>query len=146
MLTGLAALAAGGTVLLPRTVRPAAEERLGLLALLRQRDVPQLLLICLAFMAAFHGVYAFIGEHVRATLDLPAGHAGLIVLTCGLGFGAAGLGDGWLDRLGPDRVFPFPLLAVTAVHGLMIPEPAAVPALAALSRRNARGSYRARGC
>jgi predicted MFS family arabinose efflux permease len=45
VLTGLALLAAGGTVLLPKSVRPVAEGRLGLLALLRHRDVPRLLLI-----------------------------------------------------------------------------------------------------
>lgn len=62
---------------------------------------------------------------MRATLDLSASYAGLIVLTYGVGFGAAGLSDGWLDRLHPDRVFRFALLTVAAFFGLMVPEPAA---------------------
>lgn len=125
-LTGLAVLAAVGTALLP----PDGERRSGaatpssVLAPLRYPGVAPLLLVCLAFMAAFYGVYAFIGDHLRQSLDLSASGAGLIVLSYGIGFGAAGLGDGLLDRIGPRRVLPLTLAAVAGVYAAMIPAPA----------------------
>jgi predicted MFS family arabinose efflux permease len=86
------------------------------LAPLRYPTVAPLLLVCLAYMAAFYGVYAFLGDHLRATLDLPARDAGLVVLAYGVGFGAAGLGDGAIDGLGARRVLPLALLAIALVY------------------------------
>lgn len=135
-LTGLAVLAAVGTALLPPDGQRAAGEpatRLGVLALLRYPGVAPLLLVCLAFMAAFYGVYAFIGDHLRQSLGLSASRAGLIVLSYGIGFGAAGLGDGLLDRIGPRRVLPLALLAVAAVYAAMIPAPASLSPVVGLA-------------
>lgn len=123
MLAALAALALPGIARLPATSRPNAP-RPGLSALiapLAWPGVPALLAICLAFMSAFYGVYAFIGDHVRATLGLSSGQAGIVVLTYGIGFGAASLGDGLIDRLGPRRIFPIVFVAVAAIYALMLP-------------------------
>lgn len=136
LLAGLAALALPGITRLPAQEaqqqaprpRPAA-----LVAPLAYPGVPALLLICLAYMAAFYGVYAFIGDHVRATLGLSAGRAGLIVLTYGLGFGAASLGDGLIDRLGPRRIFPVIFTVAAAIYALMVPAAHSFIAIAVLT-------------
>lgn len=134
----LAALATAATLstgLLPRVARakPGSADSGGVAAHLRDPGVAALLLVCLAFMAAFYGVYTFFGDHARAALGLSAGGIGLVVLAYGAGFGAAGLGDGLLDRLGPARVLPSALLAVAAVYALMVPAPAGLGAALALA-------------
>jgi len=132
----LASAALVGTArLLPREsadpIAAAAAEvprRWTLLAPLAIPTVPTLLAICLVFMAAFYGVYAFLGDHLRATLGLSASRAGLAVLAYGVGFGAASLGDRLVDRHGPRRVFPLALGLVGLVYAAMLPPP---PSLAA---------------
>jgi predicted MFS family arabinose efflux permease len=141
LLAGLAALALPGISRLPaqdalsqdagpQVTRPGPA---ALVAPLAYPGVPALLLICLAYMAAFYGVYAFIGDHVRATLGLSAGRAGLIVLTYGLGFGAASLGDGLIDRLGPRRIFPVIFTVAAAIYALMVPAAHSFAAIAVLT-------------
>ncbi len=142
-LASLAAAATLGVGLLPRpaaggggaAAAAAAEtpRTESLRSLLRAPGVAVLLLVCLAFMAAFYGVYTFVGDHARAALGLSASGTGLVVLAYGVGFGAAGLGDGLLDRLGPERVFPIALGAVAAVYALMVPAPAGLAAMLALA-------------
>ena len=50
---------------LPAGARRRPLERAGPLAPLAYPAVPALLLICLAFMAAFYGAYAFVGDALR---------------------------------------------------------------------------------
>jgi predicted MFS family arabinose efflux permease len=135
LLAGLTALALPGIARLPaRSGRAAARPGpAALVAPLAYPGVPALLLICLGFMASFYGVYAFIGDHVRSQLGLSAGQAGLIVLTYGLGFGAASFGDGLIDRLGPRRLFPAILVAVAAIYALMLPAAHSFTAISALT-------------
>lgn len=136
-LAALAALALPGIAKLPRaSARPAAESSpRALLAPLRYPTVPALFLVCLAYMASFYGVYAFVGDHVRGLQGVSASSAGLIVLAYGLGFGAASLGDGLVDRLGPQRVFPLALAVLAVIYAVMAPAAesfALIVALAAL--------------
>jgi predicted MFS family arabinose efflux permease len=134
-LAGLAGLALLGARRLPKggggigTTRARPRP----LAPLGYPGVPALLAECLVFMAAFYGVYAFVGDHVRATLGLSAGGAGLLVLAYGLGFGGASLGDRLIDRAGPGRALPRALLAVAAVYALLAPAIASLPAVVALA-------------
>ncbi|HYE01495.1 MAG TPA: MFS transporter [Alphaproteobacteria bacterium] len=133
LLAAIAAAVGLGARALPAAGRAeAAAAPGGPLAPLRIPTVPTLLGVCLLFMTAFYGVYAFFGEHVRAAHGGGAGAAGLAVLAYGIGFGVAGLGDGLVDRLGPRRVLPAALLAVAAVYAAM-PAVAAYPGLVALA-------------
>lgn len=83
--------------------------------------VPTLLVICLAYMSAFYGTYAFLGDHLRTAVGLSTGQAGLVVLAYGAGFGFASFGGAWLDRLGAARVLPFMLVVLSAIYLAMLP-------------------------
>lgn len=80
-----------------------------------------LLLICIAYMTAFYGLYAFLGDHLRTALGLSSGRAGLVVLGYGAGFGLASFADVAVDKVGPRRMFPAILLAIGAVYLVLIP-------------------------
>ena len=87
-----------------RAAHPAPLRLSRLLAPLSYRDVPALLLGCLAFSSAFYGVYAFLADHVRRLLALSAGQVGFIAFAYGAGFMLSGLlGARLIERLGPRR-------------------------------------------
>lgn len=75
-----------------------------------------LLIACGAFMTAFYGVYGYLGDHLHEGLGEPVSANGLAAVAYGLGFGAAALLDGVIDRLGARRVMPFAYLLVAAVY------------------------------
>ncbi|MBZ9821263.1 MFS transporter [Mesorhizobium sp. CA4] len=75
-----------------------------------------LLIACGAFMTAFYGVYGYLGDHLHQALGEPVSANGLAAVAYGLGFGAAALLDGVIDRLGARRVMPFAYLLVGAVY------------------------------
>jgi predicted MFS family arabinose efflux permease len=116
-----AACAVMGVAGLPAGAVAPAARRTGVLAPLRFAGVPRLLMVCLGFMGAFYGVYAFLGDHVRGLLGLTTAQTGLIVLVYGLGFGLASLGDGLVDRFGPRRIFPVAMLGVGILYAAMVP-------------------------
>ncbi|MDX8514091.1 MFS transporter [Mesorhizobium captivum] len=78
-----------------------------------------LLIACGAFMTAFYGVYGYLGDHLHKDLGEPVSANGLAAIAYGLGFGAAALLDGIIDRLGARRVMPFAYLLVAAVYVAM---------------------------
>lgn len=78
-----------------------------------------LLIACGAFMTAFYGVYGYLGDHLHKDLGEPFSANGLAAVAYGLGFGAAALLDGIIDRLGARRVMPFAYLLVAAVYVAM---------------------------
>lgn len=104
----------------PRSLRPAGGSG-GYAPALRRPGVRPLLLVVLAFMGAFYATYAYLGHHVRAEEGAGAAGAGLIALAYGVGFGAAGLLDGRVDRVGPARLLLPSVLALVAVYGLVAP-------------------------
>ncbi|MFO1058329.1 MAG: MFS transporter [Dongiaceae bacterium] len=114
----VAGLAALGARAMPRdrAAPGLARAAAAPLAALAEPAMPPLLLICLAYMAGFFGVYTFLGDHVRAMAGVSAARAGLVVLAYGGGFGLASLGGGLVDRLGPRRVFPAVLLSAAAIY------------------------------
>jgi len=89
------------------------------LAALSVPGVAPLLIACAAFMAAFYGVYAYIGEHLHAALGLPVTANGLIAVSYGFGFGAAAFLDRLIDRFGAARLLPLIFLAVAGVYVAM---------------------------
>lgn len=86
------------------------------LAALRIGGVKPLLVACAAFMSAFYGIYGYLGDHLHSALGEPVSANGIVALVYGIGFGAAALLDGVVDRLGARRVMPFAFLAVAAVY------------------------------
>ncbi|MEI2298065.1 MFS transporter [Ensifer sp. MJa1] len=104
-------------------IAPAREASAGTatspLAALGVRGVAPLLVACAAFMAAFYGVYAFIGEHLHATLGLPVRANGLIAVSYGVGFGAAAFLDRLIDRFGAGRLLPLIFLVIAGVYVAM---------------------------
>jgi predicted MFS family arabinose efflux permease len=72
---------------------------------LRRPGVAALLVICLLFMTAFYGVYAYLGDHLRSLLGMTATQAGFVVLAYGAGFGLAMFADRAVDRIGPHACF-----------------------------------------
>lgn len=127
-----AAIALLGLRKLPerRAENPAPLRLSRLLAPLSYRDVPVLLLACLAFSSAFYGVYAFLADHVRTLLALSAGQVGFIAFAYGAGFLLAGIaGAPLIERLGPRRALPLALGAIALVYLALLP---AAHALAAV--------------
>ncbi|CCV08049.1 Major facilitator superfamily MFS_1 [Mesorhizobium metallidurans STM 2683] len=78
-----------------------------------------LLVACGAFMTAFYGVYGYLGDHLHQGLGEPVSANGWAALAYGVGFGAAALLDGVIDRLGARRVMPFAYLLVAVVYVAM---------------------------
>jgi DHA1 family inner membrane transport protein len=89
------------------------------LAALGISGVKALLVACGAFMTAFYGVYGYLGDHLHKALAEPVSVNGLAALVYGIGFGAAALLDGVIDRFGARRLMPLAFLAVAAVYLLL---------------------------
>jgi predicted MFS family arabinose efflux permease len=114
-LAGLCALQVALYALLPASP-PGAPGRAALGAALRAPGVAALLTGVLAFMAAFYGVFAFVGVEVRAVQGGGATTAGLVALSYGLGFGIAAGADRLLDRWGTARLVAPTLALLAAVY------------------------------
>jgi len=83
---------------------------------LKIRGTPPLLIACGAFMAAFYGMYGYLGDYLHNGLGQPVSANGLAALVYGLGFGAATLLDNIVDRVGAKRVMPVALLVASTVY------------------------------
>ncbi|MDZ7840925.1 MAG: MFS transporter [Gammaproteobacteria bacterium] len=121
-LAALAACAAAGFLRLPRATQTRPDEPL--IAPVRAFRIPgvaRLLIVCLCYMTAFYGTYAFLGDHVRHVTGVGAGTAGLVVLGYGTGFGLAGFLGRRVDRVGPARVFPGVLACLALIYLVMSP-------------------------
>lgn len=117
VVAGLAA-AAGSTTLTASGATPTGRAQSPLSAL-RVPGIALLLCACAAFMAAFYGVYAYVGDHLHRALGLPVSAGGLLALCYGLGFGATAFLDRWIDRFGPARLLPTFFMAVCGIYLLM---------------------------
>lgn len=78
-----------------------------------------LLIACGAFMAAFYGMYGYLGDHLHHVLGQPVSANGLAALVYGIGFGAAALLDNLVDRLGPRRVMRAAFFAAATIYAGM---------------------------
>ena len=131
VLAALAVASLAGTLRLPEARPAQPEPATSPLAALGFPSVPPLLLVCLAFMAAFYGTYAFVGDAVRQATGASAGMTGVIVLSYGIGFGLANLADRRVDRLGAETVLPWALAAVAGIYLALILATAALWSAAA---------------
>lgn len=86
------------------------------LAALRIPGVIPLLAACAAFMAAFYGIYGYLGDYLHSGLGEAVSANGIAALVYGIGFGSAALLDGVVDRIGARRVMPVAFAAVAAVY------------------------------
>lgn len=83
---------------------------------LKINGIKSLLIACGAFMAAFYGIYGYLGDYFHNVLGEPVSANGLAALVYGMGFGAATLLDTVVDRLGAKRVMPAAFLAAGLVY------------------------------
>ncbi|NIF31855.1 MFS transporter [Enterobacter sp. Cy-643] len=109
----LAALALIALVRLNMQDRPAAGIAPSPLSALGLPGIKSLLVVCGAFMTAFYGIYAYLGDHLHQDLGLPVTANGGVAIAYGAGFGCAALLSGIVDRFGPKRLMP-PVLLVAA--------------------------------
>lgn len=117
MLAAFAAAACLCVVLARRGENPRrASTPLSPIAVLRIDGVAPLLIICFAYMTAFYGTYAYIGDHLHTALGLPVRASGLIVIAYGIGFGAAVFGDPYIDRFSARRTLPLSILAIALTY------------------------------
>jgi DHA1 family inner membrane transport protein len=102
------------------------------LAALGVRGAAPLLLACAAFMAAFYGVYAYVGDHLHAALGLPVSANGVFAAAYGLGFGSAAFLDRLIDRFGAGRLLPLIFVTLAGVYIAMAAVSFSYPALLAV--------------
>ncbi|AJZ89456.1 putative MFS-type transporter ywfA [Beauveria bassiana D1-5] len=110
----LAALALIALIRLNMQDRPAAGIAPSPLSALGLSGMKSLLVVCGAFMTAFYGIYAYLGDHLHQDLGLPVTANGGVAIAYGAGFGCAALLGGMVDRFGPKRLMP-PVLLVAAL-------------------------------
>ena len=109
---GMSALAAG-LALLARRLPPTPGQTSVAPHLLRRAEVRVALGNVLCFMAAFYGLWAYIGPHITETLGRSTTTAGLTALIYGAGFAGAAPLDRVIDRVGAARAAP-PVFGVLA--------------------------------
>lgn len=97
-------------------VRSAAGDGARLGAALRAPGVLPTLVAVIAFMAAFYGVFAFIGVELRLVHGGGATTAGVFTLCYGVGFGLGAAADRLIDRFGAARLLAPALGALALVY------------------------------
>jgi DHA1 family inner membrane transport protein len=73
----------------------------------------------MGYMAAFYGLYAYLGAHLTETIGLSTSMAGLAALSYGIGFGAVAPIDRLIDRHGADRAGPVVFAGLLGVYGAL---------------------------
>ena len=95
LLAVLLAAVSAGFLRGPSAATQTSGGDMSLLPALRPPGVPALLVVCFAYMTAFYGMYAYLGDHLRQALGVSAGTAGLVVLAYGVGFGLQASETAW---------------------------------------------------
>lgn len=106
-LTGLGALVLLALALSPRMGQARPAQPASPFSALRVPGIGAALSVAGGYMAAFYGLYAYVAPHLQGSLGWPVWMAGAVPLVYGIGFGAASLGDPWIDRLGARVVAPW---------------------------------------
>lgn len=115
----LAVLALALLALVKGRRAPAADAAVTPFAALRMAGIRPLLFACGAFMTAFYGLYAYLGDYFHSGLGQPVSANGLITLVYSVGFGGAILMGGVVNRVGVRRMLPMALFLVAGVYFLL---------------------------
>ncbi len=86
------------------------------LAALRIAGLSRMLFSVACYMAAFYGLYAYLGAHLTEVLALSTTAAGMAALSYGIGFGAVSSLGHLLDRHGTAKAAPIVFGALLAVY------------------------------
>jgi predicted MFS family arabinose efflux permease len=78
-----------------------------------------LLFVCALFMAAFYGIYGFLGDYLHNGLGLAISVNGLTALAYGVGFGGAVFLDRCIHRVSLRWSLPISLLTVSGIYLLI---------------------------
>lgn len=73
---------------------------------IRITGLPPILFSVACYMAAFYGLYAYLGTHLTQALGIGTGIAGLAALSYGVGFGIVAPLDRLIDRYGATKSAP----------------------------------------
>lgn len=73
---------------------------------IRITGLPPILFFVACYMAAFYGLYAYLGTHLTQALGIGTGIAGLAALSYGVGFGIVAPLDRLIDRYGATKSAP----------------------------------------
>lgn len=104
--------------------RATSGETTSPLVALRIAGLPPILFGVACYMAAFYGLYAYLGTHLTETLALSTALAGVAALSYGVGFGVVAPLDRLIDRHGAPRAAPFVFGALLLVYlGLAMVSP-----------------------
>lgn len=83
---------------------------------LQINGLPPILFGVACYMAAFYGLYAYLGAHLTEALAMSTTAAGVAALSYGVGFGAIAPLDRLLDRHGPTKAAPLVFGALLLVY------------------------------
>ncbi len=106
----------------------------GTVTLVQALCVPRaalVLSVCFLYMVAFYGVYTFLGDYLQRSLGVSPSGAGLAVLTYGMGFGAASVAGGLIDRIGAQTTVKLALATIACVYLVLLASSAAFTAMLA---------------
>ncbi|WP_374308085.1 MFS transporter [Dongia sp.] len=106
--------------IVPRGSGTIAADRISYARVFELPGMKLCFLATFAYMIAFYQTYTFVGDHVRHLHHAGAWLGGALACSYGVGFGAAVLGNAWLDRMGPVRLMALSLFLV-GINYLILP-------------------------
>ncbi|MEM0930018.1 MAG: MFS transporter [Pseudomonadota bacterium] len=83
---------------------------------IRIKGLPPILFAVACYMAAFYGLYAYLGTHLTQVLGIATGIAGLAALSYGVGFGVVAPLDRLIDRHGATKAAPVVFVALLCAY------------------------------
>lgn len=98
-----------------KETRPVGEG-ISPLKALRIKGLPPILFAVACYMAAFYGLYAYLGTHLTQGLGIATGVAGLAALCYGVGFGVVAPLDRLIDKYGALKSAPIVFAALLCAY------------------------------
>lgn len=98
---------------------PKIARALSPLGMLKNKTVTRLLIICIAIMTSFYGVYGFLGDYIFSVLQQPLRANGAIAILYGIGFGSVAFFSGGLKHFCENMKFSVTLLLLGLSYALI---------------------------